>query len=526
PQNDPPPPYYTLSVHTQPPLRTYEEVVYGNGPGVPQYNQPHYIPQHPPMITTAVTQHRIREFFLLFVSLCVFLLPTFLLSLYIQIFIYGDTPPKGKEKQCCGRSAQCCSGSGGAVFLLALLAVAIWLGVHFGTRLATIAILEDQDVSKGNSEPPESMATPDTCSNVTVLCDARRDCKQGSDETNCVRFALDGSLRVRTAQDGRFLPVCYQGWDRSFADQTCAQLGFRRSYQLSAQAGQQSIAVSLTGKDASRPLHGLVNVSATCPDEKVVSLQCVNCGRQQSASRIIGGSVAKVGQWPWQVSLHLLGSHVCGGTLISPDFVVTAAHCFPSSNPSYKEAKNWRVYGGAVSQTKLPTPFTVKKIILHESYSQQTNDYDIALLKLSAPVEFNSAVQPACLPAFDQSFSHGDQCWTSGFGTTEEGAESSSPDLMEVVVDIIDPRVCNSSKVYRGRISRNMVCAGDLDGGRDSCQGDSGGPLVCKDSDQRWYVVGVTSWGAGCGRRNKPGVYSSVSSMLPWIYSKMQQEKP
>ena len=63
---------------------------------------------------------------------------------------------------------------------------------------------------------------------------------------------------------------------------------------------------------------------------------------------------------------------------------------FYSSNPSYKEAKNWRVYGGAVSQTKLPTPFTVKKIILHESYSQQTNDYDIALLKLSAPVEFNS----------------------------------------------------------------------------------------------------------------------------------------
>lgn len=492
--NDPPPPY-SVSVHPQPPLKPYEEVVYGNAYSVPTYIHPHYIPQHAPVITTAVTQ---------------------------QSF----PPPKGKKKQCCDRNAQCYGGSGAAVILLVLLALAIWLGVHYGTRLATIAIIEGQAGSKGGSDSTEGLATPDTCPNTTVLCDARRDCQQGSDETNCVRFASDGSLQVRTAQDGRFLPVCYEGWETSFADQTCARLGFRGSHQLSALDGQNSIAVSLIGKDSSRPLHGLVNVSSTCPNNQIVSLQCVECGRQQSASRIIGGSAAKLSQWPWQVSLHFLGSHVCGGTLISPDFVVTAAHCFPSSNPSFTDASNWRVYGGVVSQTSLPAPFLVKKIILHESYSQITNDYDIALLKLSAPVNFNNVVQPVCLPAFDQSFSHGDKCWTSGFGTTEEGAAKSSPDLMEVTVDIIDSRVCNSSRVYGGRVSRNMICAGDLEGGRDSCQGDSGGPLVCQAQSGRWYLVGVTSWGAGCGRKNKPGVYGSVSSMLPWIYSKMQLERP
>ncbi|XP_063061953.1 transmembrane protease serine 13a [Engraulis encrasicolus] len=495
--NDPPPPYYTVAVHAQPPLRPYEEIVYGNalgmpppGMGMPPYAHPHYIPQHTPVIATRVTQPHLP-------------------------------PPKAHKKQCCGGSSQCYGGSGGAVVLLALLAVAIWLGVHYGTRLATEALLQGQG-SKG-SEPPSGTATPDTCSNTTVLCDGHQDCQQGSDETNCVRFGTDGSLRVRTSLDGRFLPMCYEGWDKSFADRTCAQLGFRQSYQVNPLAGQSSKAVILTGKGGSGPLHGNVNVSSSCPRNQIVSLQCVKCGRQQSTSRIIGGSIAKVGQWPWQVSLHFLGSHVCGGTIISPDFVVTAAHCFPRS---VLIARNWRVYGGVVSQRNLPAPFLVKQILRHEAYSQVTNDHDIALLKLATPLTFNSAIQPACLPAWDQSFSHGDRCWTSGFGTTEEGAARSSPDLMEVTVDIIEPRVCNSSRVYSGQVSRNMICAGDLDGGRDSCQGDSGGPLVCQTGDQRWYLAGVTSWGAGCGRKDKPGVYSSTTSLLPWIYSKMQQERP
>uniref|UniRef100_A0A3Q3GM44 trypsin n=1 Tax=Labrus bergylta TaxID=56723 RepID=A0A3Q3GM44_9LABR len=91
------------------------------------------------------------------------------------------------------------------------------------------------------------------------------------------------------------------------------------------------------------------------------------------------------------------------------------------------------------------------------------------------------------------------------------------PSLMEVFVSIISTAMCNSRHGYGGAVTGNMICAGTLQGGRDSCQGDSGGPLMC-ESENRWYLVGITSWGDSCGLRNKPGVYTRVSSLLSWIY--------
>ncbi|KAI3353743.1 hypothetical protein L3Q82_004980 [Scortum barcoo] len=345
--NDPPPPYYSVALHTQPPLKPYEEVVYGVGPGLTPPTHPHYIPRYPsPVVVPQVTQ--------------------------------PSKPPSSKRRRCCASNAQCYGGSGGTLLVLAMLALAIWLGV---------------------------------------------------------RFSGDGGLQVRTSQDGLFLPVCYKGWDQSYADNTCIQLGYRKSFATKKiEVSQQSPGLTLIKKPPSY-IQGLVKVSSSCPDQETVFLQCMDCGRQQSTTRIIGGSVAKSGHWPWQVSLHFRGSHVCGGVLISPDFVLTAAHCFQSSSALL--AKNWNVYVGLVSLNNLPEPYLVDKIILNENYNSKSNDQDITLLKLKSPVQFNDTV---------------------------------SKELMEVTVDIISTQICSSPSVYGSAVTKNMICAGDLNGGKDSCQ--------------------------------------------------------
>ncbi|XP_067221721.1 transmembrane protease serine 13a isoform X1 [Chanodichthys erythropterus] len=492
---DAPPPYYSVAVDPQTPPMTYEEVIYGDKYGVTQKTVPYYVPKDLAQVQVSA------------------------------VIVTQRVVPPPKSPESCGRSAKCWGGWIGVLLLLALIVMAIWLGVHYGSKSYSGHYESDckgKDCEEQDShEKHDDMKDSDTCSNSSVQCDGIQNCQQASDETNCVRFGEGGVLQVRT-RDGPFLPVCYQGMDKSYADQICEQLGFRGSYASSSVDSKTSIALTVEPR-SDKLIQGLVNVSTGCLNEKTVSLQCTDCGKQQSASRIIGGTASQLGQWPWQVSLHFNGGHVCGGSLISPDFVVSAAHCFQSSMAN---SGNWRVYFGTISQNTLKIPYYVKKIMVNEKYSSVSNDFDVALLKLATPVTFSNTIQPVCLPTFDQTFPDGLVCRTSGFGTTQQGADHGSTILMDVAVNVIDARVCNSSQVYRGAITKNMMCAGDMNGGRDSCQGDSGGPLECKDDNERWYLAGITSWGAGCGQRQKPGVYSRVTSLLPWIYSKMQQEKP
>ncbi|XP_056298035.1 transmembrane protease serine 13a [Pseudoliparis swirei] len=493
PDRKDPPPSYVVTVQTKPPFRTYDEVVPGRGElGQTPCAYPQYIRQYKPPVVLNQGP-----------------LPS-----------KPDSTKKKKYCACCGKRF---TAGAGFLLVLGLLALSIWLGVRYGTSLPQ----DDVKPSKQNDgeDKNENLSLPndDTCSNNTVSCDGIKDCQLGSDESNCVRFGKDNSLQVKTSQDRRFLPVCYKDWNKDHADRTCAGLGFRRSFVTKPIPSQKSAGLSLTGSSSSSLLQGQVNKSSSCPNQQTVSLQCVDCGRQASTSRIIGGAPAKVGEWPWQMSLHYKESHTCGGVLISHDFVLTAAHCFPRNRPAALLEKNWKVYGGLVSLDARLEPYLVERIVVNENYDSNTNDQDVALLKLKSPVSFNAKVLPACLPAAFQEAPHGAECWTSGFGTTEFGSGVVSRDLMEVSVDIISTRVCNGPTVYGGAVTKHMLCAGDLRGGKDSCQGDSGGPLVCS-SLNRWYLMGITSWGAGCGGRNKPGVYTKVNSVLPWIYSNMQNQ--
>ncbi|XP_035528100.1 suppressor of tumorigenicity 14 protein homolog [Morone saxatilis] len=243
-----------------------------------------------------------------------------------------------------------------------------------------------------------------------------------------------------------------------------------------------------------------------------------DCGtRPYKLNRIVGGQNAELGEWPWQVSLHFLTyGHVCGASIISERWILSASHCFVTSSPENSIASNWQTYSGMQDQYKqdgvLRRP--VKRIISHPNYNQMTFDYDIALLELSEPLEFTNTIQPICLPSSSHVFPAGMSCWVTGWGALREGGQKSQI-LQKASVKVINDSVCNM--VTEGQVTSRMLCSGFLAGGVDACQGDSGGPLVCFEESGKWFQAGIVSWGEGCARRNKPGVYTRVTKLRDWI---------
>ncbi|CAK6964254.1 uncharacterized protein LOC122971898, partial [Scomber scombrus] len=247
------------------------------------------------------------------------------------------------------------------------------------------------------------------------------------------------------------------------------------------------------------------------------------CGTAPLNARIVGGEDAPAGSWPWQASLQRFGRHVCGGSLINKEWVMSAAHCFSSTN-----TKRWQVSLGRqnLQGTNLnEVTRTVARIILHPNYDSNTNNNDIALLKLSSPVKFTDYIRPVCLAASSSVFNNGTDSWVTGWGAVKEGVSLPFPEtLQEVEVPVLGNRQCNCLNGV-GTVTDNMICAGVLAGGKDSCQGDSGGPMVNKQGDV-WVQSGIVSFGFGCARPNLPGVYSRVSSYTYWINSHITSDKP
>uniref|UniRef100_A0A3B3H9U6 Peptidase S1 domain-containing protein n=1 Tax=Oryzias latipes TaxID=8090 RepID=A0A3B3H9U6_ORYLA len=166
---------------------------------------------------------------------------------------------------------------------------------------------------------------------------------------------------------------------------------------------------------------------------------------------------------------------------------------------------------------------TITRLIIHPNYN--SNDNDIALLQLSSPVNFTNYISPVCLSATNSTFYSGVNTWVTGWGNIGSGVSLPAPQtLQEVQVPIVGNRRCKCS-YGASSITDNMVCAGLLEGGKDSCQGDSGGPLVIKQNN-RWIQAGVVSFGIGCALPNFPGVYTRVSQYQTWINTQITSNQP
>ncbi|KAM4716297.1 testisin-like [Anableps anableps] len=268
-------------------------------------------------------------------------------------------------------------------------------------------------------------------------------------------------------------------------------------------------------------LHGLALLSLFFAESHA---QLNVCGIVPRNSKIVGGQDASPGSWPWQVSLQRAGRHVCGGSLINKNWVLSAAHCVSRTSPSVWQVSLGRqqLQGG---NTNTQVSVGVNAIFVHPEYNSNTLNNDIALFRLSSPVKFTNYIRPVCLAASGSRFNNRTTSWVTGWGNVAEGVFLPPPQtLQEVKIPVIGNRQCNC--LYRSsRITDNMICAGVLSGGKDSCQGDSGGPMVSKQSS-RWIQSGVVSFGYGCARPNRPGVYTRVSRYQSWINSLIQDDKP
>uniref|UniRef100_A0A3Q3WMV0 Peptidase S1 domain-containing protein n=1 Tax=Mola mola TaxID=94237 RepID=A0A3Q3WMV0_MOLML len=238
-----------------------------------------------------------------------------------------------------------------------------------------------------------------------------------------------------------------------------------------------------------------------------------SCASLSSNNRIIGGDDASPGEWPWQVTLQLDSNHFCGGSLISDQWVLTAAHCIDAVN---EEALR-RIFLGRHNVSG-PNPNDVSRkvedAVCHPDYDVFTFDNDICLLKLSAPVNFTDYIYPVCLAAANSTFHSGTSSWVTGWGVTENVY---NPDILqEVEVPVVGNNECECA--YPSGITDNMICAGLRQGGKDSCQGDSGGPMVTEDMNSSvWLLIGVVSFGEGCALPMFPGVYTRVTRYQEWI---------
>ncbi|XP_053289403.1 trypsin-3 [Pleuronectes platessa] len=228
----------------------------------------------------------------------------------------------------------------------------------------------------------------------------------------------------------------------------------------------------------------------------------------EEGNKIVGGYDCPKHSVPYQVSLFD-GYNFCGGTLLSDEWVLSAAHCKSKSNIEVRLGEHdiWEPEG--TEQHIMSAEF-----IRHPDYNPRSQDSDIMLIRLSRPATLNSFVRPATLPS--KCASDGTMCQISGWGNLRPSDEGSRyPHKLQCLeVPLLSDDTCFNA--YPFQITENMMCAGYLKGGKDSCQGDSGGPMMCGGELQ-----GVVSWGHGCALRNKPGVYTKVCNYTPWIRNTM-----
>lgn len=272
------------------------------------------------------------------------------------------------------------------------------------------------------------------------------------------------------------------------------------------------------------------------PDPKP-SVQHVQKCDSNSVPLVVGGRDARLNEFPHMAAIGYRGpapgSRIewnCGGSLISELFVLTAAHCTATAQGPPIRVRLAEHNLESSEDGARPMDVAVSSMVRHPGYQPPARYHDIGLLRLARKVPFSANIRPACLYTEDgdgdgDSFAS-EPLVATGWGHTEQLGEKSQV-LQKVILNFVDQHTCSSlysadsstSSLSKGIVAESQICAGVLEGGKDTCQGDSGGPLQVTSHNNQcvFHIVGITSFGKVCAARNSPGVYTRVSKYIPWI---------
>ncbi|NXE19694.1 UROK protein, partial [Ardeotis kori] len=255
------------------------------------------------------------------------------------------------------------------------------------------------------------------------------------------------------------------------------------------------------------------------------------CGQRSISKyfKIVGGIQAEIESQPWIAGIfqNIRGTDhfLCGGSLIDPCWVLTAAHCFHNPSKKPQDKSIYKVYLGKSilnATDDKEQVFMVDDIISHPDFTDETggNENDIALIRIRTTsghcaVE-SKYVRTVCLPEKNLYLGDNTRCEIAGYGKQDFYDIYYAQRLMSATVNVISQTKCKYEYYDSIRVTDNMVCAGDTTWMTDACKGDSGGPMVCEHNG-RMTLYGIVSWGDGCAKRNKPGVYTRVTQYLNWI---------
>ncbi|KAF6213203.1 hypothetical protein GE061_010919 [Apolygus lucorum] len=250
------------------------------------------------------------------------------------------------------------------------------------------------------------------------------------------------------------------------------------------------------------------------------------CGIGGRQERIVGGKPAVQHEFPWIATLSLNGTFYCGASLLTKRHLITAAHCLYGKRVSDIRVGLGEHDRSLRDEVGARTKLRLKKAITHDGFSIVKVQDDIAILELETPIDHKGPhIRTACLPKSEGADYSGQEGVVAGWGRQKESGVTSSL-LRKVSLPLLTTDECKTYGYSPKKILETNFCAGIKEGKKDACQGDSGGPIHLNHGApfNHMELIGIVSWGRGCGRPNYPGVYTRVDKYLDWINKHLDGE--